>query len=368
MTRTKIGIIGCGNVAGVYIEVCGGFDILQVAACSDIIPERAKSVAEQYGVPRACSTEELLADPEIGIVVNLTVPRVHAKIALQALEAGKSVFNEKPFALSRDEAGRILAAARDRGLGVGCAPDTFLGGGLQTCRKLMDDGVIGRPVAAAGFMLDHGPEGWHPNPEFFYKAGGGPLFDRAPYHLNALVTLLGPVSRVAGSAKISFPQRLITSRPKYGQVIEVEAPTHSAALLGFESGVTCTLTMSYEVWASRVPHIEVYGSKGTLSVPDPNTFGGPVRLCLAGESEWREVPLTHGYAEGNNRGIGVADLAYAMRDGRAPRAGGELAYHVVDVMQRVHEAAEARRYLQVDSRCERPAALPPGLTTGTWDE
>ncbi len=367
MTKTKIGIIGCGNIAWAYLTAKDRFEILDIVAVADMVPERAKEKAQEYGIAKACTVDELLADPEIEIVVNLTIPKAHAEISLRTLEAGKCPYSEKPMALDREDGKSILELAAEKGLLVGGAPDTFLGGGIQTCRKLIDDGVIGRPVAASAFMMCRGPEHGHPDPEFFYKVGAGPLFDMGPYYITTLVNLLGPVRNLAGSAQISFPQRMITSRPKHGQIMDVEVPTHSTALLHFDGGVTATMIMSWDAWACALPRIEIYGSEGTLSVPDPNTFGGPVTVFLEKDRQWKEVPLTHGYSE-QNRGIGVADMAYAMRSGRPHRAGGALTYHVLDVMQTIHESSDSGKYLELTSRCDKPAALPVGLAPGKLDE
>jgi predicted dehydrogenase len=269
------------------------------------------------------------------------------------------VYNEKPLAIERADARRMLDLAALNGLRVGCAPDTFLGAGLQTCRKLLDDGAIGEPVAATAFMLGHGPEGWHPNPDFFYQYGAGPMFDMGPYYLTALIAMLGPVRRVTGSARISFPERTISSQPHHGEKIAVNTPTHISGVLDFASGPVATLVTSFDVWHAQVPRIEIYGSLGTLSLPDPNTFGGPVRLRLAGDEHWREVPLTHAHAE-NSRGIGVADMAYGLRDGRPHRASGDLAFHVLDLMHAFHDASHEGRHIDITSVCERPAALPVG--------
>jgi predicted dehydrogenase len=353
----NVGVIGCGNISGIYLEAGRKFSILNIVACADIDLARAQAQAEKYGVPKACSPAELLADPSIEVVVNLTVPGAHAEVALAALEAGKSVYNEKPLAIEREDAQRMLALAESKGLRVGCAPDTFLGGGLQTCRALIDSGVIGAPVAATAFMLGHGPEGWHPNPDFFYQRGAGPMFDMGPYYLTALTTLLGPVRRVTGSAQISFAERTITSQPLHGTVIKVNTATHVAGVLDFASGPVATLVTSFDVWAAEVPRIEIYGALGSLSLPDPNTVGGPVRVRLAGEKEWREVPIAHGYTA-NSRGLGVADMAYALRIGRAHRANGTLAYHVLDLMHAFHDASREGRHIELASTCERPAALP----------
>ncbi|GCE27345.1 dehydrogenase [Dictyobacter alpinus] len=366
MSRTKIGIIGCGKISGIYLESGKNFENIEVAACADIDMERARSQAAAYGIPRALTVEELLADPEIKIVVNLTIPKVHAEVDLAAIRAGKSVYSEKPLAVHREEGLQILEAAKDRGVRVGCAPDTFLGGGLQTCRKLIDDGAIGEPVAASAAMLCHGHENWHPDPDFYYQPGAGPLFDMGPYYLTALISMLGPIRRVTGSARVTFPQRLITSKPKYGQTIQVNTPTHISGVMDFANGAIGTLVTSFDVWSANMPLMEIYGTEGTLSLPDPNSFGGPVKLWTLKEPQWREVELTHGYTE-NSRGLGVADMAQALQSGRPHRANGELAYHVLDTMQSFLDASEAGRHIELSSTCTRPAALPAGLANGQID-
>lgn len=355
----RVGVVGCGNISGIYLKNCVAFETLEVLACADVDLDRAQARAAEYGVPKACSVEELMSDPWIELVINLTVPSAHGEVALAALRAGKSVYNEKPLAIIREDARAILDLAAGAGLLVGGAPDTFLGAGLQTCRALIDEGAIGEPVAATAFMMSHGPEGWHPDPEFFYRVGAGPLFDMGPYYLTALISLLGPVRRVAGMARISFPTRTITSQPKVGATIAVETPTHVAGLLEFDGGPIATLITSFDVWAAQLPRIEVYGSKGTLDVPDPNFFGGPVRLRQAGEGEWREIPLRGRYAE-NSRGLGVADMARALRAGGEHRASGTLAYHVLDTMHALLEASERRGYVELGSSCARPSPLPIG--------
>lgn len=366
-SKTSIGLIGCGTISKTYLEVARTLEILDVVACADILPERAAARAAEFGVPRACTVEELLADPDIAIVVNLTIPRAHAEVGISALEAGKSVYNEKPLAVERADGRKLLDLAAAKGLRVGGAPDTFLGGGLQTCRKLIDDGVIGEPVAAVAFMMSHGHESWHPDPDFYYQPGAGPMFDMGPYYLTALVSLIGPVKRVTGSARITFPERTITSQPKFGQKIQVNTPTHVAGVLDFANGAVGTIITSFDVWPANLPRIEIYGTTGSLSVPDPNTFNGPVRLWKPETKEWTEVPLTHGYTK-NSRGLGVADMAYAIRSGRPHRANGDLAYHVLDVMHAFLDASRENRHVEVTSTCERPAPLPVGLTEGTLDE
>lgn len=366
MKKVKIGIIGCGNISGIYLQKAQTFSILEVAACADIIPERAQSQGAKYGVP-AVSVDDLLADPEIEIVVNLTTPQGHYPVALQALQAGKSVYNEKPLTITRPEAEEILATAKAKGLLVGGAPDTFLGAGLQTCRQVIDSGRIGEPVAATAFMLNHGHEGWHPDPEFYYKVGGGPMFDMGPYYLTALVHLLGPVTRVSGSTRKSFDTRTIRSQPKNGQVIRVDTPTHIVGVLDFTSGCVGNIITSFDVWHHSLPTIEIYGSEGSLRVPDPNGFGGTVEVRRGGAEAWEAVPLMFGYAE-NSRSLGVADMAHALRSGRKPRANGALAYHVLDIMHAVHDASASNSYITLSSQCDRPAAFPMGLKEGVLDD
>src|ERR671911_1168956 len=236
----KVGVIGCGKISGIYLENGATFDDIEIVACSDLVLERAEEQAKAYGVPKACSPEELLDDEEVEIVLNLTVPAVHAEVSLAALQAGKHVYTEKPLAVELKDGRKMLDVADEKGLLIGCAPDTFLGGGLQTCRKLLDEGAIGDPVALTAIMMTHGPEDWHPNPDFFYQPGAGPMFDMGPYYLTALATLVGPIRRVTGSARITFPERLITSQPLAGTSITVNTPTHVAGVVDFESGVVGT--------------------------------------------------------------------------------------------------------------------------------
>lgn len=360
MKKIKIGIIGCGNISDIYLQNCTKlFNNLEVKAVADLIPEKAKAKALEYGIPKVYNVEELLSDSEIEIVLNLTIPLAHAEISLAALNAGKSVYSEKPLATNRDDGRKILDLAKEKGLYLGCAPDTFLGGGIQTCRKLIDDGWIGEPIASTAFMTCHGHESWHPDPEFYYQSGGGPMFDMGPYYLTALVNLMGPVSRITGSTKITFKTRTITSQPKYGKGIDVQIPTHVAGILDFASGAIGTIITSFDIWHAQLPFIEIYGTEGTLKVPDPNSFGGPVFLRRHDQSEWKEIPLSHEYSN-NSRGIGLADMARAMQTNTKNRASGELAFHVLDIMQGIHDASDRGVHYMPASSCERPVALPLG--------
>ena len=366
MEPVKVGVVGCGNICDIYFKNARRFEILEVIVCADLIIERAEAKADEHGLPKACSTEELLEDPEIELLINLTIPKAHAEIGIPALEAGKSLHTEKPLAVTREDGRRMLDIAREKGVLIGAAPDTFLGAGLQTCRKLIDDGWIGRPVAATAFMMCHGHENWHPDPEFFYKPGGGPMFDMGPYYLTALVSLLGPVRRVSGSTSVTFPERTISSEPKRGKKVAVEVPTHIAGTMDFASGAIGTIIMSFDVWEHHLPCIEIHGSEGSMSVPDPNTFGGPVLVKRGLEGEWKEIPLTHEYAK-ESRGLGPADMAYALRTGRPHRANGELAYHVLDLMHAFHDSSDTGVHITLESTCERPAPMPMNLTEGMLD-
>lgn len=363
---TKVGIIGCGNISTIYLKSPQVFPILEITSCADLDHGRAEAQAREFNI-RAVSVDELLSDPEIEIVINLTIPAAHAEVAQAALAHGKSVYGEKPLALNTADGRALLDAAQTRQKRIGSAPDTFLGGGLQTCRKLIDDGWIGEPVAATAFMMSHGHESWHPSPEFYYQHGGGPMFDMGPYYLTALVSMLGPVRRVTGATRITFPERTITSRPKYGKKVEVEVPTHVVGLLDFASGAIANIITTFDVWSAELPRIEIYGTRGSLSVPDPNTFGGPVRVRPAGSSEWQEVAIPFHYTT-NSRGLGVADMAYALRSGRAHRANGEMAFHVLEIMEAIHVASNENRHVMLSSGCERPAALPLGMMPGFLDD
>jgi len=353
---TAIGIIGCGNISGIYCENARTLPGLTLVACADLDAARAQAQAEKYGI-RASTVEELLRDPSIELVINLTLPKTHAEVALAVLEAGKSVYNEKPLAVTRADAQQMLKLAQAKGLRVGAAPDTFLGGGLQTCRTLIDQGAIGRPVAAIAHLLYRGMEHWHPNPAFFYQPGAGPLFDIGPYYLTALTALLGAVQSVSGTTRITHAERLITSQPLAGQLITVTTPTHVAATLEHVSGVISSLVLSFDISVGNGQSLTIYGSEGTLELPDPNTFGGPVRLLRRGAEQWEEMALTHGYTA-NSRGLGVADMAAALREGRPHRASGELAYHVLDTMQAIYDSADERRHIALESTCQRPEPLP----------
>ncbi|NQT93259.1 MAG: Gfo/Idh/MocA family oxidoreductase [Lentisphaerae bacterium] len=360
MERMRVGIVGVGNICGTYLnnltQMFG--DRVEVLGCADVVPERAQTATEQYGLPKTYgSADDIIADPDVELVLNLTIPAGHFDICMAAVEQGKHTYTEKPLSIELDDAKKLVAKAREKGVRVGGAPDTFMGGGHQTCRKLIDDGWIGTPVAATAFMMCHGHESWHPDPGFYYKRGAGPMFDMGPYYLTALVNMVGPVKRVTGSTRITFPERIVTSEPKRGEVIDVEVPTHIAGVLDFASGAVGTIVTSFDVWRSRQPCLEIYGSEGTLSVPDPNSFGGEILVMRHDHKDWSSIPCTHGHAE-NSRGIGVADIADAIREDRPHRASGDLACHVLEIIHGVHIASDSGRHYDMTTEGVRPDALP----------
>jgi predicted dehydrogenase len=357
MQRFGVGIVGCGNICGIYLKTCPRFENLQVISCSDLDLDRAKAAASEHNVSKAYSFEEMLADPEVDIVLNLTVPKVHAAINNAALDAGKHVYTEKPLGITRAEGKETIEKAKARGLRVGGAPDTFLGAGLQTCRKLIDDGCIGRPVSATAFMMGHGVEAWHPNPNFFYQKGGGPMLDMGPYYLTALTTLIGPVKRLCGLTSKAFEERINATESRRGEKIPVETPTHIAGLMEFAQGAVGTIVTSFDVWGHHTPLLEIHGTEGSLSVPDPNTFGGPVQYLKPGAHEWEEMPLTHPFAE-NTRGLGVADMAQAIAQDRPARASGDLCFHVLDIMESFADSSDSGQFVELTSGIERPAPMP----------
>ena len=367
MKKMNIGIVGVGAISSIYLEnITNMFGEIEIRGVCDLIPERAQKAEEKYGVRVYRDMHEMFADPEVDIVLNLTRPYEHFEVGMAALKAGKHVYSEKPLGATLEEGKLLKAEAEARGLRLGGAPDTFLGAGVQTCRKLIDDGFIGTPVGAQAFMVCRGHESWHPDPEFYYKHGGGPLFDMGPYYLTALVNLLGPVAEVAGMAKASFPQRLITSQPHAGTVVDVDVDTYVTGLLRFENGAVGTIFTTFDAYAAEVPRIEVFGSAGTLSVPDPNTFGGPVRLFRPEMKEFLAIPLTFGYPT-NSRALGLADMAKAIQTGRPARADVSLTFHVLEIMSGILQAAREGKNITMTTRPERPAPMVNTPMTGILD-
>lgn len=368
-----VGIIGCGAIFPQYLRGCRQFEILALKACADADPEQSKTRAAEFGLD-AVEIDSMLNDPTLELIINLTPPRAHAEVSQAILKSGKHLYSEKPLATTRDEARQVLDLAQTKGLRVGCAPDTVLGGGLQTCRRLIDDGWIGRPLGATAFFISRGPEGSHPRPDRYYQLGGGPLSDAGCYALISLVTFLGPITSVTAHGKKSFEERVIAAGDRRGERIHVEVDTYVSASMEFENGAVGTFVATYDVWGSSLPFLEVYGTEGSLSAPDPDRFDGSPRLLRAvnqttNQSEqpmvWSEIPPLVSTNVG--RGIGAADLAYGIRSGREHRATGELGFHFVDIIASIGESIQTGQRTAVASRPARPAPLPLGLLDGQLD-
>jgi predicted dehydrogenase len=369
MRKVRIGVIGCGAISGAYLGMAKNFPIVEIAACADIDIDRARTKAKEFGVAKACSADDLLADPSLELVLNLTVPKAHVPVSLAALEAGKHAYAEKPLGIDREEGRRVIELAKSRRLQVGCAPDTFMGAGIQTARKLIDDGAIGRPVAFTAFMMGRGHESWHPSPEFYYESGGGPMFDMGPYYLTALLQMLGPVKRLTGAATIAIPQRTITSKPKSGQKIRVQTPDHICGTMEFENGCTGVIIQTFATHHSQYDQkqpITIYGTDGTLKVPDPNTFDGPVSLATAADKEFHIVPPL--FPTGYGRGIGLADMAYAIRSGRPFRASGDQAFLVLDLMAGFLDSARTGQAHTPTIGYDKPDPMRADLPFGVLED
>ncbi|MFD2702398.1 Gfo/Idh/MocA family protein [Paenibacillus shunpengii] len=352
MKKMKAGIIGCGNISSIYLTNLKKSPVIEVVAVADIIMERAEARAAEFGVANAYTVDELLQNDEIELVLNLTVPGSHAVTNIAALEAGKHVYGEKPFTISLEDGRRVLELAEEKGLYVGTAPDTFLGSGIQTAMKAIQDGVIGKPVSATAFFMGGGPESWHPDPEFFYAYGGGPMLDMGPYYLTALVKLLGPIRRVSASTGIQIPDRVVGSGPKQGQKLQVQTPTHLAGTMDFANGVIGTMIASFDVRAgSGLPLIEIHGTEGTLQVPDPNFFNGDVKVKRIGSDAWEVIqPVTA--SEQNERGLGLNQMVEAIHNGSEAEASGKLGYHVLEAMHAFERSSIEGRHVLLESTVE----------------
>ncbi|WP_380166941.1 Gfo/Idh/MocA family protein [Jannaschia sp. R86511] len=354
----RVGVVGCGNILAQYLDTFSRLDGVRLVAAADLDPARAQAVAAAQAGVRALTVDELLAADDVDVVLNLTVPAAHAEVALRAVAAGKHVYGEKPLAATTEQAAQVLEAARAADVLVACAPDTVLGTGVQTARKAIDDGMIGAPISATATMLTPGHERWHPNPDFYYVPGGGPLYDMGPYYVTTLVTLLGPVDSVVGAGSRTRDVRIIGSGPRAGEQVPVSTDTHVTAVLVHASGALSTLVMSFDAVATRSSNIEVHGELGSLVVPDPNYFAGDVEVCTLDQRDdgWRALPVSAGYVDAG-RGIGLADLA-GTPAGRRHRADGDLAFHVLDVMESVIASTASGAAVTVRSTVERPEAVP----------
>jgi predicted dehydrogenase len=358
----KIGMVGVGAISGIYLKnLTHLFKEVELVAVCDLIREKAEKAQEEYKIPKIYDTmHELFADPDIDIVLNLTRPYEHFGVSSEALKAGKHVYSEKPLAATLEEGLELVSLAKESNLMLGGAPDTFLGAGIQTCRKLIDDGFIGKPIGSAAFMICHGHESWHPDPEFYYKHGGGPMMDMGPYYLTALINLMGGIRSITGVAKASFDKRIITSQPKAGRIIDVDVPTYVTGLIEYESGAVGTLFTTFDVYNTGQARFEIYGSEGTLLVPDPNTFGGPIYLLRPESKEYKEMPLLFDYAE-NSRGVGLADMAKSIETGRACKTSYKQTLHVLEAMEAFQTSSNNRAAvdLKTSFRREEPMRKNP---------
>lgn len=353
-----VGIIGAGVISKTYIQNLSSFADTEVLAVGDLFPDAARARAKKFGIATSGDVSVVLDHPDVELVVNLTIPAAHAEVAGQAIAAGKHVWNEKPLSLDRESGRALLDAADAAGLLVGCAPDTFLGTGLQRSRQLLEAGAIGTPLTALVLMQGPGPESWHPNPAFLFAEGAGPLFDIGPYYLTALAQFFGAVRSVAAVGSKSREQRTIGSGPKAGQEFEVTVPSQYAALVRYESGQSATMIYSFDSAVQRTL-LEITGTEGTLLVPDPNQFDGEIKVRRREDDDFQVVASTE---EVSSRGTGALDMARAIREGRAHRAQGALAYHVLDVMTAISEAGERNEVVSVQSTMEKPELLPQN-----WD-
>lgn len=381
MKKMKVGVVGCGAISDIYLTNAAKFKGYDVVSVCDLVEERAQEKAKQYGIQKVYSYDEMCADPEVDIIMNLTVHAAHYPLSMQALRAGKHIYNEKPLAATFPEGKEIMALAKERGLYVGCAPDTILGGRTQMMRRLMDEGKIGFPVGAVAYMTCHGHESWHLNPFFVYEKGAGPIYDMGPYYLTTLTYLLGPVKRVSGMVSSPFKERVITAPHLAGQKIKVEATTHINGLLEFENGAIANVIITYDVWDSHLPRIEIFGSEGTLSACEadplagPDIFGGEIEYRSAEKSDWlgfpdpiprhaptpwEKIETLYPYNE-NSRGVGLAEMVYSIQTGKKNRTLGEMALHVLEIGYGIHESAASGQYYQMETTFERPDGMSPDI-------
>ncbi|HEX8523178.1 MAG TPA: Gfo/Idh/MocA family oxidoreductase [Tepidisphaeraceae bacterium] len=367
--KVRVGLIGCGAISGAYLKQAKFFQILDIVACADLNTEAAKAKADEFQIPRVLSVDELIRDDAVELVLNLTVPKAHAPVALKAIEAGKHTYCEKPLGINLAEAKQVMDAANKRKVKVGCAPDTVIGAGIQTARKVIDEGGIGTPVGFSAMMLCKGHEHWHPSPEFYYEVGGGPMFDMGPYYLTALLNLLGPAKRLAGMGTIAIPERTITSQPKFGKKMHVETLDHICGTMEFTNGAIGMLGMSFAVKFSthEGQHpITIWGTQGTIKIPDPNWFDGKVFLRTEKDEDWRGIP--HQFTTSYGRSLGLADMAYALRSGRPFRCNGQQALAVTEIMQGFLDSAQSQKFITCKEPYDRPPIMPQNLPYGTLDE
>lgn len=364
--KLGVGIIGCGNISAAYLRLAPLFKGMEMRACADIDMAAATARAKEFGV-RASTVDDLLKASDIDIIVNLTIPAAHYEVSMRAIDAGKHVYSEKPFVLSLAEGLDLKQRAAKRSLRIGSAPDTFLGGAHQLARSIVDSGQLGRITSGTCFVMNHGMEHWHPNPDFFFKAGGGPVLDLGPYYVSNLIQLIGPVRRVGALATIPARERTISSQPRAGEKIPVETPTTILALLEFENGAAVSFNASWDVWAHNHAPIELYGEEGSIFVPDPNFFGGEVRYTLKDALVKKQPRWNHAFSVPNQehargplanyRTSGLSDMAVAILEDRPHRCSLEFSLHTIEVLTAILKSGETGKFVDMKTTCERPAAL-----------
>lgn len=367
MKRYHVGIIGCGAISSHYLRFGGEVysDYFTVTAVADLDVEKARDRAEKYGVAKFGLPETVYEDPEIDIIVNLTVPMAHEEVTIRALESGKHVYTEKPLACTREGMQRILDTAKRCGKRVGCAPDSFMSAPAQTAKKLLEEDWIGAPIGINAICAMRGNEYWRPDADFFYQKGAGPMMDMAPYYLNLFMSLIGPVDSVMTMAKMTWPERTIKVPPRRGEKIQVEVPTYVSSALKFENGVLATFVNSFDIWSTRQPYVEIYGEKGSMILPDPNRYKGDVLVRRFKDEEWRVAPQFVEYKD-YGRGIGIVDMIRCIEAGVPHRASAEMAYHVTDVIFAMDEAAEQHREIRINTTAEKPSGLWNDPETILW--
>lgn len=369
MGRTLgLGIVGCGNISTTYFTLAPLFRGIEVRACTDIIPALAKAQAKKHGV-RAETLDAMLDADDIDIVVNLTIPAAHYEVSRRALDAGKHVYSEKPFVLSLKDGLDLKKRAAKKRLRIGSAPDTFLGGAHQLGRDLIDTGKLGKITGGTCFVMSHGMEHWHPNPDFFFQPGAGPILDVGPYYITNLIQLIGPVARVVALAATPQTHRTITNGPRHGERVPVGTPTTIHAVLEFANAAVVTLAASWDVWSHGHAPMELYGEDGTMFLPDPNFFGGEVRVTKAARPVKKAPAWKHPFGVSNQkrpfgmvanyRSAGLADMAVSILEGRPHRCSLDLSLHAIDVLTAILRSAETGKFTSVQTTCERPAALAP---------
>lgn len=366
MTMKKIGVVGCGNISGIYLRnICYMFDNIEIAGVCDLVPERAKAASDTYNLRIYKDMYEMFADPEVDIILNITRPYQHYNVTKEALLAGKHVYSEKPLAVNIDDGRELVELAKSKNLYLGGAPDTYMGTGIQTARRLLDEGAIGKIVGANIFFLGRGPENWHPDPQFFYDVGGGPVLDMGPYYTTMIINLFGHADSVMAYGRISFPERVIGSEPYRGEIMHVKCDTFTTGAVRFDSGAVASMTFSFDSYAERSEFIEIYGETGSILVPDPNCYSGPLKLLKPGKG-YEEVPLDKGFSI-NSRGLGLSEMADSIENGRLHNANCNQQLHALDIMTAFERSSRSNAPVKMTTPFERQPRVNPDNIKGNYN-